>query len=225
MVGYGALAYFLLPGWWHLHGHPSTAKDLPTITRTKDGIPGDPVNVGLVGTKEEVVNALQAAGWEAADPTTFRTSVRLCKRFVRKQAYPTAPMSSLYLWGRRQDLSHQQQVTGQGVKQRHHVRFWLAEQLAEDGRPLWLGAATFDRKVEISKTTIQVTHQVDAEIDAERDKLMNDLQNAGQVVRLHREPGVGATSKGRNGGGDLYFTDGERVIAVLIPLASPEPPP
>src|SRR5262249_31630061 len=72
-LGSGALAYLLLPGWWHLHGHPSTAKDFPTITHTKSGIPGDPINVALIGTEEDVVQAMNAAGWLSADKTTWRT--------------------------------------------------------------------------------------------------------------------------------------------------------
>jgi hypothetical protein len=190
-------------------------QDKPTITRTKSGIPGDPVNVALIGTEEDVVQAMNAAGWLTADKTTWRTSVRICKSVVRSQPYPEAPMSSLYLWGRRQDLSYQQAV-GKSQRQRHHVRFWRAEEPAEDGQPLWLGAATFDRSVGLSTTTGQVTHHIDPKVDDERDKLMVDLQHAGRVARLYREPGVGATSKGHNGGGDLYITDGERVVAVLI---------
>jgi hypothetical protein len=214
MLGYGALAYLLLPGWWHLHGHPSTVKDAPSITHTKSGIPGDPVNVALIGTEEEVVQALHAAGWVAADETTWKTSVRICKSVVLRKAYDTAPMSKLYLWERPQDLAFQQPV-GKSPRQRHHVRFWRADKPAEDGRPLWLGAATFDISVGFSHRTGQVTHHIAVEVDTERDKLMDDLQHTGQVDRLYRAPGVGKTSKGRNGGGDRYTTDGERVVAVL----------
>jgi hypothetical protein len=223
MLGYGAVAYLLLPGWWHLHGRPATEKETPTITNTKSGIPGDPVNLALIGTEEEVVGALHAAGWVAADETTWKTSVRICKSVVLRKAYDTAPMSKLYLLGRAQDLAFQQPV-GKSPRQRHHVRFWRADKPAEDGRSLWLGAATFDVSVGFSHRTVQVTHHIAAEVDAERDKLIDDLQRAGRVDRLYRVPGVGKTSKGRNGGGDRYVTDGERVVAVLLSRKSESDP-
>jgi hypothetical protein len=38
------------------------------VTSTAQGIPGDAINVGLIGTKEDVVSAFHAAGWYPADP-------------------------------------------------------------------------------------------------------------------------------------------------------------
>src|ERR671930_852278 len=35
----------------------------PQTTRTKDGIPGDPLNVALVGTRRQLLAAFCAAGW------------------------------------------------------------------------------------------------------------------------------------------------------------------
>ena len=42
------------------------------VTRTSQDIPGDPLNVGLIGSQEDVVRAMHAAGWSPADPITSK---------------------------------------------------------------------------------------------------------------------------------------------------------
>ena len=43
--------------------------------------------------------------------------------FVFNRPYPTAPFSSLYLFGRKQDIGFQKAIDG-SPRKRHHVRFW-----------------------------------------------------------------------------------------------------
>lgn len=221
---YFALAYLLLPSWWRHFGRHPALTEAPKTTRTAEGIAGDPVNVGLAGTRHEVVRALLAAGWWPADPTTLRTSLHITSSVLRSRRYPEAPMSSLYLWERQQDLSFERPV-GNSPRQRHHVRFWRAEQRDEEGRPLWLGAATFDRGVGFSHRTGQVTHHIAADVDAERDQLFMDLGQHEQLLEEYRVRGIGPTRLGRNGGGDPYYTDGDIRVGVLAgdaPTASNE---
>ncbi len=131
-----------------------------------------------------------------------------------KHSYPTAPVSNLYLWGRKQDLAFELPV-GNSAKQRHHLRLWQSKDLSADSRLLWLGSATFDASVELSHNTGQITHHIDANIDLERDNLINSLGKIRQISSLYQVTGVGATLQGRNGGGDRYYTDGELTICVL----------
>lgn len=216
MAGYASIAYVLLPAWWGHHEHRVDPAATPLVARTTHGIPGDPVNLALYGTADEVVQAMLAAGWYPADPITWRTSLRISRSVVLRRAYPEAPVSNLYLLGRRQDLAFQQCV-GNSPKRRHHVRFWRTGEVDERGRPRWLGAATFDRSVGFSHRTGQITHHIDADVDAERDKVMTDLRQAGQLLRRGQMPGIGPTRTGRNGGGDRYFTDGNLAVGVLAP--------
>ena len=48
-LGYGLLAYVVLPAAWTHYEHQKGLADLPMVTRTGQGIPGDPINVGLIG--------------------------------------------------------------------------------------------------------------------------------------------------------------------------------
>jgi LssY C-terminus len=95
-----------------------------------------------------------------------------------------------------------------------------------DGRPVWLGAVTYDRGVGLSHYTGQVTHHIGPDIDAERDLLMRDLRAAGMVDALFQISGIGPTLFGRNGGGDPYYTDGEIDVATLVAkgIKRTEPP-
>lgn len=214
IAGYVGIAYFLIPVWWRYHEREVNFRATPFVTRTGAGIPGDPVNLVLYGTREDVTRAMLAAGWHPADPVTWRTSLRISRSVALRQPYPEAPVSGLYLMGRRQDLAFQQCV-GSSAKQRHHVRFWRTAETDEAGRPRWLGAATFDRSVGVSRRTGQVTHHIDADVDAERDKVLGDLRRAGQLLDSAWAPGLGPTRAGSNGGGDRYFTDGNLAVGVL----------
>jgi hypothetical protein len=86
---------------------------------------------------------MRTAGWFPADPITLASSVRIAADTVLHKSDDDAPVSNLFLFGRKQDLAFEQPVGG-GPRQRHHVRFWLWDELYE-GRPGWFGAATFDK--------------------------------------------------------------------------------
>jgi hypothetical protein len=86
----------------------------------------------------------------------------------------------------------------------------------EEKRPVWLGAATEDRGVGVSKYTVAVTHHISADLDAERTLLAGDLENAHMVDAKYQVTGIGPTLTGRNGGGDLYYTDGEIPVRRLV---------
>ncbi len=190
--------------------------DAPKTTMLADGIPGDPLNVALVGSEAELIRAMALAGWVPADPTRLGSSLRIAKSVVFKKHYETAPVSKLYLFDRPQDLAFER-PEGENARRRHHVRLWRDADLGLDGRQLWLGAATFDASVGMSHFTGQITHHIDGDIDAERERLMADLTAAGQLTSLCQVTGVGAAWQGRNGGGDRYFTDGELTIGQISP--------
>ena len=210
-------AYLILPALWRHYEHHPALEDAPKTTVTAQGIPGDALNVGLIGTREELVHAMLAAGWRPADPITFETSLKISGSVLLGRAYPDAPVSNLYVFGRRQDLAFEK-ASGKSARQRHHVRFWRSSDLGRGDVPLWIGAVTFDRSVGFSHRTGQVTHHIAPDIDAERDGLMRDLAAAGMLISTSERPGVGATKAGRNGEGDPYFTDGKAIIGVLLQL-------
>jgi hypothetical protein len=212
---YTLLAYLVLPAFWTHHEHQKGLATLPMVTLTAQGIPGDPINVGLVGDDKDVLCAMQAAGWFPADPVTLRSSIEIAGSVLLDRPYRDAPVSNLYYEKRREDLAFEK-PDGRSADQRHHVRFWKALETGQEKRPVWLGAVTFDRGVGVSHYTGAVTHHIDADIDTEREFFAHDLDAAGMVEAKYQVTGIGPTLAGHNGGGDLYYTDGEVWMLRLV---------
>jgi LssY C-terminus len=215
VAAYGALAYIVLPAMWTHHEHQKGLANLPMVTRTAQGIPGDPINVGLIGNEKDVLCAMNEAGWFPADPITFRSSVEIAGSVLLDRSYKDAPVSPLYYLGRHEDLAFEK-PDGKSADRRHHVRFWKVLDKGEEQRPVWLGDAAFDRGVGVSHYTGAITHHIGPDIDLERKTLADDLENAGMVDAKYQVTGVGPTLDGRNGGGDLYYTDGEVWVLRLV---------
>jgi LssY C-terminus len=215
LVAYLAVAYIVTPDLWkrYVRRHPGL-DDTPGITTTADGIPGDPINVGLVGTEEELTQIMRAAKWSHADPLGLRSDLEIAEATVLERPYADAPVSNLYLWGRKEDLAFEQPF-GPDPRKRHHVRFWRSDKLDSDDRPLWVGSATFDKSVGLSHTTGQITHHIDADIDAERDHLIGDLAQTGDLVSKYAVDNFHETRSGRNGEGDPWTTDGRLLVGVI----------
>jgi hypothetical protein len=212
---YFVFAYIVFPAvWTHYERQPRLAHQ-PMLTVTRQGIPGDPINVGFVGDREDIIRALHEAGWFAANEVTLRSSVAIIGSVLLNRPYQTAPVSALYYEGRSEDLAFEV-PDGVSANRRHHVRLWRVLDAGLEGRPIWLGASTYDRGVGLSRYTGQVTHHIAAQIDQERDFLISQLKNAGMVETQYTVTGVGPTLIGLNGEGDLYQTDGEVWIAQLV---------
>ena len=212
---YVLLAYMLLPTTWRHYEHQKSLSALPMVTRTSAGIPGDPINLGLVGSRDDVICAMHAAGWYPADPITVISSLKIAGSVMMDRPYHGAPVSHLYYDGKRQDLAFEKPA-GKSADRRHHVRFWEALERGQEGRIVWLGAVTFDRGVGFSHRDAQITHHIAPDVDAERDLLTADLGDAKVVTDSYEVSGVGPMVDGRNGEGDRYFTDGEIKFSVLV---------
>ena len=218
------LAYFFLPLLLVHFEHEPALADVSMQTETALRIPGDPLNVGLAGAKDEVIAAFRQIGWLAADPLSLTNDLAIAGGVVLDRAYDSAPVSNLYFQGRKQDMAFEQPA-GDSPDQRHHIRLWKALERGSDGRPVWLGAVSFDKGVGLSHFTGQITHHIDANLDAERDRLVNELIRAKIVSSLYQVTGAGPTLTGRNGEGDAFYTDGELTVAVLRSGAAPSDGP
>jgi hypothetical protein len=215
VIAYTLAAYLVLPAFWTHYEHQKGLATLPMVTLTAQGIPGDPINVGLVGDEKDVLCAMQAAAWYRADPVTLQSSIEIADSVLLDRPYRDAPVSNLYYLKRREDIAFEK-PDGNSADHRHHVRFWKVLDQGQEERPVWLGDATFDRSVGISRYTGAITHHINAAIDAERKFLAADLEAAGMVDAKYQVTGIGPTIGGRNGEGDIYYTDGEVWILRLV---------
>ncbi len=213
LPAYAAFAYVVVPAAWSRHQR--RAGDLPGVTYTAERLPADPLNVALVGTGEELLEAMRSAGWSAADAITLRSGLRDAGSIVFHRPYASAPVSTHFLWGRCQDVAFER-IVGGSPRRRHHVRFWRAAGSVGD-REVWIGAASYDRELGFSRYTGEVVHHIDEDVDAERYVLFEDLGRAGRLGDVSRVPGFRPAGSGVNGAGDAYRTDGALLVGELAP--------
>src|SRR5258708_22385402 len=136
VIGYGLVAYLVLPALWTHYEHQQGLAKMPMVTRTAQGIPGDPINVGLIGDDKDVLCAMNAAGWYPADPVTLRSSIEIAGSVLLDRPYRDAPVSPLYYLGRREDLAFEK-PDGGSADRRHHMRFWKAMDPPQQNPPAW----------------------------------------------------------------------------------------
>src|SRR5258708_16130992 len=123
VLSYTMLAYLVLPLIWTHYEHQKGLENLPMVTRTGQGIPCDPINVGLVGDQKDMVCAMHEAGWYPADPITLRSSIEIVGSVLLDRPYRDAPVSNLYYLGRREDLAFEKPI-GASADRRNHLRYW-----------------------------------------------------------------------------------------------------
>ena len=195
------IAYGGLPRLWSHHEHKRFGRRDEIVSFTAQDIPADPVNLHIRGSSDQITCALVRAGWTRADNVSVRSAIKIAASVVLRRAYPAAPVSSLYVHDRIQDLAFEVDE-GKSADKRHHARFW---QIGPDD---WLGAATFDRGVGLSLFTLQITHYIGSNVDADRN-LVGTILKAGGATQIGTQPSrVPPNSWHRNGGGNRYRTDG-----------------
>jgi len=221
LAGWFVAAYVIAPLAWerYVRQHPAL-DDNPRITTTGDGHPGDPLNVALVATPEQLAGVMKAAKWYPAAALGLRSDLRIAADTVLSRPDDEAPVSTLYLFGRKEDAAYEEPV-GDNPRQRHHVRFWKTGKLDRDGRPLWIGSATYDERVGLSKETGQITHHISGNVDAERDHLFACLEGTGELAEQWVVDGFQTQREGINGGGDKWHTDGRLFAGRVAEGAGP----
>src|SRR6201981_2450090 len=228
-ITYGLAAYVILPRIIHLGLRILQRERVPSYTVTGDGLPGDPVNVALVGTLGELRAAFAALGWSEADRLNLASSWGMVRAFVLNSPYPTAPFSTLYLFGRSQDIGFQKAIDN-SPRKRHHIRFWAlsqkrarvtwgtadfwlnTERPPDNESVLWIGAGTRDTGVSLTRLSFQITHATDSDANAERDYIIDELVKTRSVeaVKVYQAGQRLHTERVNH-----YVTDGEVMLAIL----------
>lgn len=212
LPSYALLAYVLLPAAWRRPAARLMRPPAVRVSFTEEGIPADPLNVALVGSRPSIVAALRAAGWKLADPISLRSGLKDAHSVLFGRPYETAPVSTHYLDGRSQDLAFEKTVGG-SPRRRHHARFWRTSLPSDPSRTLWIGAATYDLYVGVSHRTGEVMHHIDPDVDAESARLIADLERTGRLTAVERVDRYRPAGSGQNSAGDTYRTDGALLVA------------
>ena len=185
------------------------------VTDKKGEKPGDPLNIVIIGARRSVW-AFVRAGWEATEAMTGSSTWKTVKASLFGSEYRHSPVSSLYLYGRMQDIALQK--VRRTLDMRNHLRLWLAP-VTWKGHRVWLGQISRDIGVRFTtKSPTISTHKIDPDVDETRNYLMQDLIAAEGVERFGFATGVGAAGADNvrtNLTGDPYVTDGLRLVVFL----------
>lgn len=175
----------------------ATLAELPCCARNQAGeITGTPVNVILVGSGEDVLQALLRAGWHETPRAEDAEEEARQKR-------------GQYFLGRTADAVFRK--VRDTVGERNELRLWLAP-VTVDGEPIWVGqishymARTFGRP------------RLDPDVDDARMYMMQNIWYSQGLRQFGWATGrdvVSIGSQRTNITGEGYFTDGYRVVLWL----------
>jgi len=202
LVTYILAAYVLIPGLIRLLRIFHPANHLPLYCVTPDGFASDPLNIGIIGSRRQLINVMEQSGWHMADRHSLKNLARHVVSAAFGWSYPGAPVSSLYLFGRKQDLAFEIPVDGLG--RRHHVRFWAttyqdSQRLTvssihwhhrsrhiQDDNLLWVGAASLDTGIAPIRHNMQLTHMIHPDTNQERELIVRRLGDEDLVKRTQK---------------------------------------
>jgi hypothetical protein len=192
-------AYVFVPALIRAYRIFRPADHLPVYCVTPDGFASDPLNIGIIGTRKQLIQSMEQAGWYMADPHRGRYLIQHGLSMFFGWEYPNAPVSTLYLFGRKQDIAFEIPISGAG--NRHHVRFWATtyeeekkltvrtihwhhrSSRVEGDNLLWVGAASLDVGIAPIRHNLQLTHMIHPDTNRERELIVEQLRDQHLVKR------------------------------------------
>lgn len=207
LIIYCLMAYIVIPALFRIYHLIIKHDHIPLYATYGDGWASDPVNIAIVvKNKAELQKYMTKAGWLEADNGSLKTNIREAISILFNTPYPTAPMSSLYLFNRRHDIAFQISTNkNKSARTRHHVRFWRLEPPIADthdrghfafwsnklrsiihrNNEIWIGAATEDfRPITIRWRTGSITHAVRHNANLERDFIIYTLTQVKAINKI-----------------------------------------
>ena len=201
----------------------TTLTQLPCCSRNEAGDEdGDPLNIVMIGSGSNILHSLARAGWSFTHRINLESVTRLIGASLSNQPYPVAPVSDLFLFGRKQDFALQRPRPR--ISQRNHMRLWLAPFRYRE-HPVWVGQISRDIGIKLTpKSPSLTTHVIDPDVDLAREYLLDTLLAGGFVDAFGFVAGSASASRenpASNLVDDTYFSDGKRLVILLTPYPKP----
>ena len=191
-ITYVLSAYFILPQIIHLTRIILRRSHIPKTTYAFDGLAADPINIIILGSKNDLIKAFMAIGWHQANSLNLKSAIKMIVNFILNKPYHRAPFSSLYLFGRKQDFGFQESINN-SPRKRNHVRFWAVNidpkiKISDikfwtkkhtvdlTKTKIWAGAAIKDLGFGLTQLTYQITHRTDKNVDKQREYILKSLE-------------------------------------------------
>ena len=175
---------------------------------------GDMVNFVIIGSQKNVQEALQASDWHVADTSNTSAVMNAVMQTYESKDYLAMPMSTLYLFGRKQDFGYEMADPIAMVASRHHFRVWKAP-FTWKGQEVWVGAGTHDIGFAKDKRNNSVTHKIDPSVDGERENIGASLQKSNKAKAFSYYLPPNPVQEAKNATGDGYHSDGRLLVVFL----------
>ncbi|MBI2069193.1 MAG: LssY C-terminal domain-containing protein [Elusimicrobia bacterium] len=183
---------------------------LPARNTGRLGRVGNAWNMAFIGSEEQIIGALEEAGWTRlalSIPQSIREGLAQIVRWERLTKFP--PMNLYKLNGRIQDHNWAQVITP--IAKRHHFRLWKLPHIDQKQRYLWWGHGDFD----LSVRWHDLSHVPDPDMNMERDHIAGTLKGSRWVESLEWRPMAHIPNKGKNDKGYPFFNDGRILLVTL----------
>ena len=204
--------------------HVSTTPLEADLRKSLDALPrrvndqfnnlGDMVNFVIVGSEKDVQGALAASDWHVADTNNTKAVINAVMQTYDQKDYLAMPMSTLYLFGRKQDFGYEMADPIAMVASRHHFRLWKAP-FTWKGQQVWVGAGTHDIGFAKDKRNNNVTHKIDPAVDGERENIGASLQKSNKATTFSYYLPANPVQEAKNATGDGYHSDGRLLVVFL----------
>ena len=168
-------------------------EQLPCCTLNKDGLQSEPLNIVIIGNRQDFGPAL-----------------------VRRN-YQHTPVAPRYVFQRPQDLSGSKRE--QWLQAQPHVlRVWLTT-IRFRGKPVWIGQVSTPFGGRFARTTEDSTDShIDPFVDEARNDLIQDIIYSQNLAKMGFVKGVGrvmASTPRKISSGATYHTDGLRGVLIF----------
>ena len=187
-------------------------ESFPACTANKKGDKwGDPLNIVMIGSKEDIFSALIRRGWHETEFTHAASAWKTAKSFAFGSSYRYSPISALYVFDRPQDIGLQR-ARGT-IHLRNHMRLWRTPYNYQ-GYEIYLGQISRDVGVKFNKRTV-TTHAIDPDVDDTRNNLIGDLAYSQSMSKFAFVRGSQVSTlqdTHYNLTPDPYYSDGLRAV-------------
>lgn len=169
----------------------------------------DLTNLMFLGSRQDLEQAFQKAGWWPADQLNAKSKLETFRAMTEQRGYREAPVSILMLDGKPPDLAFEKLTDT--FNARHHLRIWHRPETFH-GKEVWVCSATHDTGIDFSEENRTFIHKIDSNIDHERAKVVNDLLFTGLVQGLSLVDRPQVPMDAHNATGDKLQTDGRMAV-------------
>jgi undecaprenyl-diphosphatase len=187
---------------------------LPKVSESITGLPAEPINIIVVGSREALNQAFTGSGWYLLDQLSFKTSLEIINAVIKNQSYPKTPGLPVFWDTQPNEFGFGKPTPENLASSRHHIHFWETPFITSDGQSIWVGTAHFDEAIKKKFNIILPIHTTNMMVDNEREYVKSELEK-NNFIKSSEEINLTGLLYGSKKSGNNFLTDGQAYILYL----------